>query len=425
MNKQYTIIELTEDISSNDILSTINNKNVNNMFFFRTEFAYRILHLIENNKELINKRIAINNIFNIINYFEKFTIDTDNPITMSKEKLIELSCVKKYQIYRQILFDAKIFKKTIDTRTNLSYKVGIHSTQVELHNEYKFTNSPFCLVVVFNDRNNNKKINLNTDRKYNSKFEKAIIETKIDIEKAIIEEINNHIINNPDKRKLLYRLNNIISLYYNTERSITTSPKCDRITHSLSNVSKISRVFLTYKNKKYYNIDLSNSQPLFLSLLMKNDEVNIDYNYINNVQNNQFYSQFYSLVRAVTNISDEEEIKKLVKKTLYKNIFFGFNLNKKRSILDDIIFKKFETLYPNVFFYIKNQYINNKDYNLAIKLQKLEAELFNNIEVTYSPVYFTLYDSIYFIDFKDKEIIENQINKYFSEKNIKCSTKFC
>lgn len=426
MNKNYTIIELSENIKPSDILQNIEQTKINNVYITRKDFAYRLTYMIEQNNDLKNKRIGINNIFNIINFFDKFTIDDKNKVfSFGKEKLIELTCVKHYQTYRQILFDAKIYKKTIDEKTGLTYAVGKHVSQAQLHNEYKYNNSPFCLILTFNDRNKKNKNILFSDKKYNSKIESALTNTTIDLQSAIIDELNYHQANNTDKRKLVYRLNNIMNIYYNNERRISTSGNCGRTTHTFSNVSKVARKHLYFKDKSYLNIDLANSQPLFLAVLMQKECWMLDYNYINNVENNQFYSQFYAIVRRITNLQNEEEIKKVVKTTLYKNIFFGFKLNKKRDILDDLIFNKFKSLYPKTFGFIADKYSSNKDYNLAVMLQQNEAELFNNINIQHSPAYFSLYDSIYFTNIKDKELIENQIKNYFSEKNIKCTTHFC
>lgn len=135
--------------------------------------------------------------------------------------------------------------------------------------------------------------------------------------------------------------------------------------------SEIRKNFLTIDGLKTHEIDIKNSQPLFLSKLIKivntkwvkSDELEL-FSFL--VENGEFYGYLSNKL----NLVGKEESKKLV----YK-VFFG--QNRKSSIDDD----KFISLFPTIHNFIKLYKRENSDYrSLSHHLQRMESDLiFNKI----------------------------------------------
>ena len=135
--------------------------------------------------------------------------------------------------------------------------------------------------------------------------------------------------------------------------------------------SEIRKNFLTIDGLKTHEIDIKNSQPLFLSKLIKivntkwvkSDELEL-FSFL--VENGEFYGYLSNKL----NLVGKEESKKLV----YK-VFFG--QNRKGSVDDD----KFISLFPTIHNFIKRYKRENSDYrSLSHHLQRMESDLiFNKI----------------------------------------------
>lgn len=158
--------------------------------------------------------------------------------------------------------------------------------------------------------------------------------------------------------------------------------------------------FLTINNSIIDEIDLSNSQPLFLTVLMKKEMATKKLfsksvsRYIDLVQNGLIYEE---LIHK-GGLKDRNEAKIMMYKVL-----FGTNGHTKKEN------KLFYSLFPNVFEFIKDyKMVNNNYKTLSHRLQILESDfIFNKVVKHLYKSYpdislFTIHDSIcYPIKYRD------------------------
>jgi len=255
-----------------------------------------------------------------------------------------------------------------------------------------------------------------------------------------------------------------------------------RVHTNITNLDSNLRPSLRFDDKKFINIDISNSQPFLFNLLIKEyfNETNIFikpiyinfilsyssfsfYNYllfiynnininsINNINNNKYY--IYNYLFTIYNLSyvrkyydvmlyekltcegkfyeylmDKFEVKaqerRKFKRDVFKRIFFS-RIPKKREY---VYWKKFKKLFPTVSSIIL--FYKQTDYkNLAVQLQKSEADIMINKIVKRIAIekpecfILTIHDSI--LTTKDnKEYINKVILEEFGNSfNLKPSLK--
>ena len=152
--------------------------------------------------------------------------------------------------------------------------------------------------------------------------------------------------------------------------------------------------------------DIKNSQPLFLNLIINQEENVIEQNELELFRLLTIKGLFYDYLIENSNIKE----KKTIKECIYK-VFFGKNSNNKC----DKFFKKF---FPSIYDFIKEYKNKNKNYKiLAHRLQYLESNLiFNKIVKELADSHpeiklITIHDSIVCAK-KHKEIVQ----KIFFEK---------
>jgi hypothetical protein len=157
---------------------------------------------------------------------------------------------------------------------------------------------------------------------------------------------------------------------------------------------EIRKKYLTINNEEIDEIDLSNSQPLFLTLILKEKmskselfSKEVSY-YIELVKN----GLIYDYIQNKLNFKDRNDAKIF----LYRILFGNNNDNKKENLL-------FKQLFPIIFNFIKLYKEQNNDYkSLSHKLQLLESDfIFNKVIrhiMTINPniILFTIHDSISF-----------------------------
>ncbi|MFW6242988.1 MAG: hypothetical protein ACOC2W_02420 [bacterium] len=154
----------------------------------------------------------------------------------------------------------------------------------------------------------------------------------------------------------------------------------------------IRRRFITIDGLPTYEIDIKNSQPFFLALLMKDtldlsEIIKSDINrYIDLVKNGLIYEE----IIEKCGVKDRNEAKILMYRVL-----FGKNGNKKK---ENILFKK---EFPSVYKFINDYKQKTKDYKiLSHKLQLKESEFIfgkvvNHLLSSYPDmVFYTIHDSI-------------------------------
>jgi hypothetical protein len=177
--------------------------------------------------------------------------------------------------------------------------------------------------------------------------------------------------------------------------------------------SFIRKNCLLIDREETFEIDIKNSQPLFLCKLIESDGMSI----VNQSEFELFKfltynGKFYQYLMDNSNHTD----KKTVKKFIYK-VFFGKNFNSKG---DDL----FKSLFPTIHQFIKFYKKKHGDYRiLSHDLQNLESNLvFNKIVKELMYIYpeiklITIHDSI-ICSQKYKEIVERIFNQNL-EKEFK------
>lgn len=348
-----------------------------------------------------NKRIAIKNVLEFLHYVDDLIERNDNKdtvIPISQKEIIR--CFSDYTYYQflQILSDLEVL-------THVPYEDGTFYTKGSLFKRYRIHNKylkqqELALVIV----EENKKLTLTNSAMFlDNRFIDTIKNLEIDVTKAVLAEILYHQKNNTDLHELKTRVNRIF--YTKKKRFIKQGNKVNRVYHSFSNISKISRQYL---NIQFSNIDIVNCQPLLLVYHLKSNNLPIDDNYISDCEMGIFYERFI----------DKKNDREMVKRHLYKSIFFNFN---KRINVN----KKFKTLYPKTWASLEEIKLQSEQTGktLAGLLQNIEAELFNNLIPKNSKHYFTLFDAIYFSDITDLYELENYIKDYFNKLNVKVTTK--
>lgn len=167
---------------------------------------------------------------------------------------------------------------------------------------------------------------------------------------------------------------------------------------------------LTIDGESISELDITNSQPFFFAVYLKNEigvenfneEVN---KYVDCVKNGLIYDQLQE------KYPEELKTRNHAKIMMYK-ILFGKNINKKKES------KMFKSIYPSVYEYIKEfKYLSESYKSLSHELQKLESNfIFNKVIDKIKRNFphirlFTIHDSIVFPT-KYKNEVELIFNSY-------------
>tara|TARA_R110000772_G_scaffold2410_4_gene8583 strand:+ start:58636 stop:59829 length:1194 start_codon:yes stop_codon:yes gene_type:complete len=170
--------------------------------------------------------------------------------------------------------------------------------------------------------------------------------------------------------------------------------KFDRYGRFHSNLTTIKSgvrdKFLLIDGSPTKEIDIINSQPIFLTYLMSENLDMVDQEEYEFFKQLVINGKLYIYMSHNTNISSRKEVKKLM-----YTVFFGTNhLNKKEN-------KIFNRLFPSIFSFIKTYKKEKENYkSLAYELQRSESNfLFNIILEEVSEkypdlIFFTVHDSI-------------------------------
>jgi len=212
----------------------------------------------------------------------------------------------------------------------------------------------------------------------------------------------------PAGQKNGYHLH-FFSLY--DKRFIRKGRKVDRVYTSLSNLSRISREYLTIAGLKFHNMDIKNCQPLLLCYLLIRENMPIDQEYINVCQQGIFYEGFYE---QSEDEAINEQRRSNAKVRLYKAIYFDFRANKTNL--------RFKELYPLT--YSSLEILAQGQDKLAGLLQNIEASIFNYLVPVKSKYYYTLFDAIYFTSVEDKADLFLRIHESFRVYGLVPSIEF-
>ena len=170
---------------------------------------------------------------------------------------------------------------------------------------------------------------------------------------------------------------------------------------------------LTIDGEQLSEIDISNSQPFFFAVYLKNEIGEENFNeevhrYVDCVKNGLIYDEIQQ--------SNPDKIKSRHEaKILMYKILFGNNIDKKKES------KIFKSLYPSVYEYIKEfKYLSESYKSLSHELQILESNfIFNDVVTTIKKKFphirlFTVHDSIVFPS-KYKEEVGIIFRDYFNK----------
>ena len=171
--------------------------------------------------------------------------------------------------------------------------------------------------------------------------------------------------------------------------------------------SFIRKNCLLIDGQETHEIDIKNSQPLFLNKLIETDgSLLVDTKECNLFNYLTISGNFYQYIMDNSEIKDKKKIKEMIYKVL-----FGKNF---RSKSDDL----FKNLFPTIYLFIKEYKKIHKNYKiLAHDLQNLESSLiFNKIVKEIMYIYpeiriVTVHDSI-ICQKKYKDIVEDIFNKH-------------
>ena len=384
-----TIITLpTENTLNEDFILELGKLKSDRCFITTTRLAKEVL--LEK-LPIQNKKIAVRNILKFLTWLDiQIHIKGGTIIPIHTDILIEYFNINKYKAYMDLLRKLEILTD-VPYEDGLFYDKGVRSKQYRVHNQY-LQDKNLCIVILEKEGSVREFIcNLDLDNRYI----KTIRSVELNIKNAILDEINYCNNQGLDANNLRTRISRIF--YTGQKRFIKKGNIVDRIYHSFSNLSKVAR---KHFNIRFHNIDIRNSQPLFLVAYLDKQGLDYDIEYKLDCEEGRFYERFSGLYL------DRDELKRAV----FKRIFFGFEEGSEVN-------KLFKEIYPKTWQNLKNFSLTEE--TLASRLQNLEADLFNRIKPRKSTNYFTLFDSIYFNNIDDVDYIKDEIMIFFDELNIK------
>jgi len=167
--------------------------------------------------------------------------------------------------------------------------------------------------------------------------------------------------------------------------------------------SFIRKNCLLINGEETAEIDISNSQPLFLSKIIHEEGINIIKHEFYVFSYLVYHGKFYQFIMDNSEIKDKKECKELIYRT-----FFGRNTVSIRN--------PFSKLFPSIFNFIADYKNTYGDYRvLAYKLQNLESDfIFNKVIKTLSVInsdinVITIHDSI-IVQNKWKQQVQDLMN---------------
>ncbi|PJJ09589.1 hypothetical protein CLU83_2953 [Flavobacterium sp. 1] len=162
-----------------------------------------------------------------------------------------------------------------------------------------------------------------------------------------------------------------INLFEKEMKFIVVDDTSNRLHCNLTNIDAKLRKFLTIDDQKLAQVDIRNSQPLFLGMLMRGntmvESAELD-RYLELVCSGQFYEYMAKKVSCKhLNLKDA-----LIRKKFKKSIFSGvlFDVNRAKLSKYELLFQE---EFPTIFGVIRH--MKAVEYNaLAIMLQKMESK---------------------------------------------------
>lgn len=152
--------------------------------------------------------------------------------------------------------------------------------------------------------------------------------------------------------------------------------KGNRAHTNLTNLPSDLRSFITYEDRKLGQVDIKNSQPFLLNLVIKNKINKLKQNEVDEYAQFKKITQdgmFYEFLMNEFGIENtNEDARKQFKKLFFGRVFFDVNRSELKKEE-----KLFQSLFPTIFRLIRE--MKQEDYTqLAINLQKAESNVIIN-----------------------------------------------
>ncbi len=169
-----------------------------------------------------------------------------------------------------------------------------------------------------------------------------------------------------------------ITMFKDDEKFICVDSKSNRLHCNLTNLSTPLRQFLSLDGNKIWNVDISNSQPTFLGLLMRK-RANVNQEEVDKYLEVCKVGNFYEYIAEVGGL-DLDLTDYYTRKKFKQSIFSGVLFDRNRKDLSKWE-KTFQSVFPSIFKEIRE--VKKKDYNaMAIMLQKEESSfIFSTVKV--------------------------------------------
>ena len=150
------------------------------------------------------------------------------------------------------------------------------------------------------------------------------------------------------------------------DKFATVDDKGKRLHNNLTNIAATLRQFITYKKQPLVQVDIKNSQPLFLYLLMK--KYYIDEKEMEKYKNVVINLGFYEFFAEKLNYKLTKENRKEFKQKIFSGVLF--DRNRKKYSRYEVVFKE---EFPAIFHLIRE--MKTVEYEqVAINLQKTESK---------------------------------------------------
>lgn len=311
-------------------------------------------------KEIVhykNERLKTTYLVNIIDMFlSKYVFLNSDKISINSQ-LMKKNYGNKYNLY----LDYLLHKKIITIFKN--YSTGRHSRI------YKITDKTKNSITYIEKQIPQKLKNKINDSKLKTNTVEDHIKIKLitDLLKVNIDKVN--AIKWLDEQNLDDRsdiINRTSILKVNNKELFYTFDVYGRLHTNFTTLKKdIRNNFLTINGEKLKEIDITNSQPFFLYLLMKKEGFNKFTDFDKDVLNGTIYDK----------LSEYENISRNEAKLKVYSVLFGRNRDNTKSNMS------FKFFYPKVYKWIKEFKLKHKDYKVVAQmLQKIESKfIFNNL----------------------------------------------
>lgn len=399
MRKQKTIkvFNVNHTVVSN--IETFKSEITNGQLYIVPTYVIELLQTVE--MPISNRRIFIKNCLDFFAYLDTLEKDSGHVFILKAEKIGSFFTMKTYTKYLDIFKAADIFSL-------IPYADGKFAIKGVRFNKYRFFNKYVradLSLVILEDDVTTKDIKFTA--KISDEFKDTLANAKIDTNAALVAEIKHYhqrLFNKEKteeelKTSLRYRVGTIFN--FGKKIYAAKGDNSGRVYHNLSNLSRVSRKYVTIYDRQFHNIDIGCCQPTLMAYQLIKNNLPIDDNYIKDVEGSKFYQKFETSKR---NYSAAKEI-------LYATIFMNFSPN-------HVIAKKFRKLYPVTFDSILKLTELRGGESMAKILQSEESRIFNNLKPNFSNNYYTLYDAIYFTDERDIDIISKELKSEFAKLNL-------